>query len=433
MEHDLRRTNKINKKWIFILIVIMFFAFGNPGGFDDLTSVHGQASILCGKLEVAVVSCELEEVYILYMQDLPPSDGGSTSSGEKYAMSIRTCEGRIYDIQPTPLLLSYSGQWIRMRDPVPGRFQNVCGESVSGIIGWSSIEVISSCSECIPLPSSVEIRVDRGCGGYYDPGDPITVSFKVTSSASTATVTLIDHTPDGRKDYKIKDQTFYTNILYTHEGIIECPGGVERVEIIATVAVGMQIIILRDECIFYVSDCRDPCEDIYCGAVCRGEDLWQQECVDGECVFSYLIDRNSEECGYNPCRDITCGTACRGHNLWSQECVDGVCVDYQLIESNSSQCGFDPCRDHCTNGKQDWGEYGVDCGSGCPIRDIDRDSVEACIVLCSNCRCIRVDANGCETDVDDDGVLDFEDDCPDKKGDDSNRGCPDNVNLIWIV
>lgn len=94
--------------------------------------------------------------------------------------------------------------------------------------------------------------------------------------------------------------------------------------------------------------------------------------------------------------------------------------------------GEDPCKDHCTNQKQDCGEYGVDCGGGCPLTDSDSDGVEDCIDLCPNSRCDKVDADGCETDVDADGVIDCEDDCPHKKGDASNRGCP-TTNVFVIV
>ena len=41
-----------------------------------------------------------------------------------------------------------------------------------------------------------------------------------------------------------------------------------------------------------------------------------------------------------------------------------------------------------------------------------------------------MDEKGCETDTDSDGILDCEDDCPDKKGDPANRGCPRSMSLL---
>ncbi len=92
----------------------------------------------------------------------------------------------------------------------------------------------------------------------------------------------------------------------------------------------------------------------------------------------------------------------------------------------------DPCADHCTNRIQDCGEYGVDCGGGCPVKDADSDGVEDCMDLCLNSKCDKVDENGCETDADGDGVTDCDDECPDEKGDPSNRGCPHSNNLLIV-
>ncbi|MBU7043566.1 MAG: zinc-ribbon domain-containing protein [Theionarchaea archaeon] len=179
----------------------------------------------------------------------------------------------------------------------------------------------------------------------------------------------------------------------------------------------------------------DPCKNVNCGTVCRNYDLWIQECVDGTCVDDRLLEANSLTCGYDPCTNIQCRDICKGYDLWSQKCVDGACVDDQLLEADSLTCGFDPCegQGHCTNGVQDCGEYGIDCGGGCPFIDSDNDSVEDCKDLCMNSRCNKVDTQGCETDIDGDNVYDCEDDCPNEPGEASNRGCPNNMNLILIL
>ena len=176
----------------------------------------------------------------------------------------------------------------------------------------------------------------------------------------------------------------------------------------------------------------DPCKGVTCGTVCRGYDLWHQKCVDGNCVDDTLVEANSVTCGYDPCSGVVCNDICKGYDLWAQKCVNGNCVDDHLVESDSVTCGFDPCADHCNNGVQDCGEYGVDCGGGCPFLDSDADGVEDCEDLCPNSRCNQVDINGCETDADADGVLDCDDDCPSEKGDASNRGCPSN-NFILLL
>jgi hypothetical protein len=177
----------------------------------------------------------------------------------------------------------------------------------------------------------------------------------------------------------------------------------------------------------------DPCKNVTCDTVCRGYDLWSQRCVDGSCVDDTLLEMNSVSCGYDPCENINCRDVCRGYDLWSQKCVDGDCVDDQLLEANSVSCGYDPCENHCTNGQKDCGEYGVDCGGGCPIIDSDADGVEDCVDQCPNSRCNKVDSTGCETDVDQDGVLDCEDDCPHEKGNANNQGCPNNMNWILLL
>ncbi len=94
---------------------------------------------------------------------------------------------------------------------------------------------------------------------------------------------------------------------------------------------------------------------------------------------------------------------------------------------------YDPCQDHCTNREQDCGEYGVDCGGGCPFTDSDADGVEDCIDLCPDSLCHRVDAHGCETDTDTDGVTDCEDECPNEQGDPSHKGCPSTSTNLLIL
>jgi Holliday junction resolvase-like predicted endonuclease len=48
--------------------------------------------------------------------------------------------------------------------------------------------------------------------------------------------------------------------------------------------------------------------------------------------------------GQDPCENVTCDTVCRGDDLWEQECRNGDCVDSQIVEKNSIECGCDPLK-----------------------------------------------------------------------------------------
>ncbi len=87
---------------------------------------------------------------------------------------------------------------------------------------------------------------------------------------------------------------------------------------------------------------QDPCKNVTCGTVCRGVDLWEQRCLNGECVDYSIIEKNSRECGYNPCKDVVCTDSCFGTELWKMKCVEGECVQDFLIEKDSERCGFIP-------------------------------------------------------------------------------------------
>ncbi|MGC1120520.1 MAG: hypothetical protein WBA22_05445 [Candidatus Methanofastidiosia archaeon] len=143
-----------------------------------------------------------------------------------------------------------------------------------------------------------------------------------------------------------------------------------------------------------------------CGFIRIVNPVWDRVSETGEtedslCCNECVVRCDSVECiedcaeCLDPCANIFCQDECYGYDLWSQKCVDGMCTRDELLDRNSSRCGYDLCRDHCTNGKEDCGEYDVDCGGGCPFRDSD-----------------------------DDGIEDCRDSCPDAQGDASNKGCP---------
>ncbi|NYT03092.1 MAG: hypothetical protein GKC00_00105 [Candidatus Methanofastidiosa archaeon] len=88
----------------------------------------------------------------------------------------------------------------------------------------------------------------------------------------------------------------------------------------------------------------NPCENIDCPDVCKGEDLWAQKCLDGECVDFVRIEPCSEKCGcvVDLCERIKCNDQCRGEDLWTYKCVNGICSPEDIKEKCSIQCGCSP-------------------------------------------------------------------------------------------
>ncbi|MDY1591451.1 MAG: hypothetical protein RBS85_04725 [Methanofastidiosum sp.] len=88
----------------------------------------------------------------------------------------------------------------------------------------------------------------------------------------------------------------------------------------------------------------DPCENIQCPDICKGEDLWGQKCVDGQCVDFVRIEPCSEKCGCitDLCQRVKCSDQCRNKDLWTYKCVDGLCTPDIIKEKCSVQCGCEP-------------------------------------------------------------------------------------------
>ena len=154
---------------------------------------------------------------------------------------------------------------------------------------------------------------------------------------------------------------------------------------------------------------QDPCEHVTCDNVCRGEELWEQKCIGGECVDSRLIERESRQCGYkDPCENVYCTEGCYGYDQWKMKCVNGECVLDYIIEKDSEQCGYVPLVTETPQPPPDTDHDGVP--------DVDDD--------CFNPGCTLVDENGCPKDSDGDGLADCYDDCPGEAGEKTNKGCP---------
>lgn len=145
---------------------------------------------------------------------------------------------------------------------------------------------------------------------------------------------------------------------------------------------------------------QNPCQNITCGRVCRGEDLWEQRCIGGECVDSRIVEDCSKECGCDPCKNIVCVDGCYGPDLWRMKCLEGECVPDYIIERDSEQCAPEQEADH------------------------DQDGIPDNSDSCYNPGCTIVDEHGCPRNTDGDGLPDCYDDCPAEAGEKANNGCP---------
>ena len=89
---------------------------------------------------------------------------------------------------------------------------------------------------------------------------------------------------------------------------------------------------------------KDLCDNIECPNVCKGEDLWSQKCLDGNCVDFVRIESCSEKCGciVDLCQRVKCSDQCRNEDLWTYKCVDGLCTPDIIKEKCSVQCGCAP-------------------------------------------------------------------------------------------
>lgn len=159
----------------------------------------------------------------------------------------------------------------------------------------------------------------------------------------------------------------------------------------------------------------DPCSKITCPTVCRGDDLWEQKCIGGECVDSRMIEKESPECYTDPCENVFCEDGCFGTDLWKMKCLEGECIPDYIIEKDSEQCGA-PKTPPKTEP---------------PQTDTDHDGVFDENDKCHNPGCTIVDTEGCPKDSDNDGFDDCNDNCPYKAGVKAYNGCPKPGIIGW--
>jgi hypothetical protein len=261
----------------------------------------------------------------------------------------------------------------------------------------------------------IAIWTDRGCPSTYMVGDLITIYFESHQSKYQI------YCSHGEKGWKVLLEGIGDGNIHSIQMTAEPPPRKITFQLRSEYYAISASLYWHPECTIFVEKYQE------CQNQCFNNALWTMKRFNGMCIQDYLIKEDSQYCGYDPCANVSCSEICKGHDLWTQKCVNGICADDHLVESNSLRCGFDPCKNHCTNGKQDCGEYGVDCGGDCLFKDSDRDGIEDCLDMCPQSRCKRVDMNGCETDEDTDSVLDCEDNCPDQAGPAENKGCPYKV------
>ena len=110
----------------------------------------------------------------------------------------------------------------------------------------------------------------------------------------------------------------------------------------------------------------------------------------------------------NPCEGVVCSNRCWGTTLWKMKCVEGECTQDYLLERDSEECGFIPPPPE----------------TSAPQTDSDADGVFDSSDDCYNPGCTIVSVRGCPLDSDGDGLSDCYDDCPYEKGERTNKGCP---------
>ncbi|KYK37140.1 MAG: hypothetical protein AYK19_07285 [Theionarchaea archaeon DG-70-1] len=106
----------------------------------------------------------------------------------------------------------------------------------------------------------VEIEVDNKCGGYYNDRDTVNISFKVSSSAPTAVVTITNYPPKGAPTVLVSEKKLKTDKVYSITGTAQC-AGLQTLLLTATIVVEGATLTLSDTCSFYVINCRQPDDD----------------------------------------------------------------------------------------------------------------------------------------------------------------------------
>jgi hypothetical protein len=179
--------------------------------------------------------------------------------------------------------------------------------------------------------SFADIWTNRDNGSHYRSGEPISIYFKVTTPASHAVITIIDHRP-GQTAYLVRTTVYPANKQFSLTKAAVCPADIEVLELKVTIPLYYlppdiaskyhTNIKLSDTCYFYVDspcvhsdydndgvpspdDCDDTNPDVHPGAheVCDEKDNDCDSAIDEGC-YTCLVDRDGDsipEC--NDCDD----------------------------------------------------------------------------------------------------------------------------------
>ena len=217
---------------------------------------------------------------------------------------------------------------------------------------------------------TLNIWIDRGCGGEYHVGDMITVYWEASHACQ---ITLWEKEPDG------------TRRKVGTGPIMSGAGEGSKGWTLGDYGYGERVIQANASSLY-------------------GED-------SDECRF-YVVEDNGAPQDTDTDRD--------GIPDSQDSCYNTGCtiVDSRGCPQDADDDGVDDCEDDCPS------EKGPSYNDGCPIGDADDDGVTDDKDSCYNPDCSIVDSQGCPKDADDDGINDCEDDCPYERGPSSTDGCP---------
>jgi hypothetical protein len=86
------------------------------------------------------------------------------------------------------------------------------------------------------------------------------------------------------------------------------------------------------------------------------------------------------------CQNVICGQVCREQDLWEQQCSEGECVDYQIIEEDAVECGYDPVK------KEEYRLYSALLETGLQSFGGDlgtEDEISVIVIEDHTCWCLR--------------------------------------------